>query len=199
MTISTTDSPRTQRIRRAAGFVQRVRNLKTYRRGEYVALKRNAGNTIAESRGCMAIFELLNRDAPARDEEIYFLVATLIGHNELPATGNMGDSMRRLYPPAKPTEPIGGGEKRLLILLDSRFDQDFGKPAGGEMAFRLRTLIRLLSTKGVGVNFAELLVDLCDWDEEDRRVQKRWAYNYYGQTTVSEQTATEEVAEPAQS
>ena len=70
-------------------------------------------------------------------------------------------------------------EKRFLALLEADRDQ---------IAFRLRQAVGL--SEG-GLDFAQLLKDLLRWFDPERRVQARWAREFYG---VSEE-AKEEVAE----
>ena len=68
-------------------------------------------------------------------------------------------------------------EKRFLALLDADRDQ---------IAFRLRQAVGLVEG---GLDFAQLLDDLLRWFGPERRVQARWAKEFYG---VSEE-AKEEV------
>jgi len=71
-------------------------------------------------------------------------------------------------------------EKRFLALLDADRDQ---------IAFRLRQAVALV--KG-GLDFARLLDDLLGWFSPERRVQARWAREFYG-TEASEEEKEKEV------
>ncbi|APD10522.1 type I-E CRISPR-associated protein Cse2/CasB [Thermus brockianus] len=71
-------------------------------------------------------------------------------------------------------------EKRFLALLDADRDQ---------IAFRLRQAVGLVEG---GLDFARLLDDLLDWFHQNRRVQARWAKEYYG---AKEQDLEEEEVE----
>jgi len=161
------------RVDAARAFVERVTARK---RGELAVLKRNAGNTLAEAHGAAWFYQLLD-DEGWRNPEIHFLVATLIGWNTKTAsTGNLGHTMAVLKARAS-AESI---ERRFRILLDADFDrQEGGKPGGGEMAFRLRQLVKLAASKEVGVDWARLLVDLCDWQSPAKKVQRAWAKAFY--------------------
>ena len=78
--------------------------------------------------------------------------------------------------------------RRFHILLDAEFDTirdplNDDAPwqnGGGEMAYRMRQMVRLLASKRLGPNWPELLVDLCDWSRADKRIQKKWARSYFG-------------------
>lgn len=72
-------------------------------------------------------------------------------------------------------------EKRFLALLDADRDQ---------IAFRLRQAVGLVEG---GLDFARLLEDLLDWFHPNRRVQARWAREFYG--AKEEGVKEEEVAE----
>jgi CRISPR system Cascade subunit CasB len=157
-----------------AGFVQRVRDLD---RGNRAALGRNAGNTIAEARGVNWFGRLLETEQRGRYEEVYFLVATLMPLNRHSAQGkDLGQTLATLAGKAN-REAV---ERRFNVLLDAQFDlvEDW-KPGGGELAFRLRQLIRLAASKEVGIDWVQLVRDLKRWGDPEKRVQKRWASAFY--------------------
>jgi len=158
------------RLESARAFVKAVGELHP---GEKAALRRNAGNTIAEARGALWFYRLLDEEGH-KDREIYFLVATLMGLNKYPLTGNFGLTMAILNGKASQETTM---ERRFRILLDATFD-------GGEMAFRLRQLVKLAASKEVGVDWAQLLVDLRRWHWADKRVQKRWAQVFYAPASI---------------
>jgi CRISPR type I-E-associated protein CasB/Cse2 len=155
----------------AREFVQRVQALKV---GELAALRRSAGRTLAEARGMAWFYRLLDPRDRA-NPEVAFLVATLMGLNDRPGVGNLGESMRRLAAAHRP-EAV---ERQFRLLLDSqsRF-ADGRRPGGGELAYRLRRLVKLAASKGIGFDWARLLVDLRQWMHPDRRVQRRWAESF---------------------
>jgi CRISPR type I-E-associated protein CasB/Cse2 len=158
----------------AREFVRRVRALET---SEFAALRRNVGRTLSEARGVVWFYRLLDPRARA-NPEIAFLVATLMGLNDFPAAGDFGDSMRRLAAAHRP-EAV---ERRFCLFLDSQLGLADGRRAGGgELVYRLRRLVRLAASKGIGLDWARLLVDLRQWTRPDRRVQRRWAESFYAQ------------------
>lgn len=179
------------RLERAREFVEEVQKLKEKDRGRFASLKRNAGNTLTESRNAVWFYGLLNRFAGERDPEIYFLVATLIPLNKETLRGDFGESLRRLEKETgAPTL-----EKRFGVLLDADFTRSGGNAEGGELAFRLRQTTKLLASKGVGVNWPQLLLDLLDWDKVGKRVQKRWAKGFYRSEGLELPPEAEEVSE----
>jgi CRISPR system Cascade subunit CasB len=156
----------------ARQFVQRIQALQPRERA---ALRRNAGRTLAEARGMAWFYRLLDPRDRANPEAA-FLVATLVGLNDRPGAGDLGESVRRLAAAHRP-EAV---ERRFRLLLDSRFGfAGSRRPGGGELAYRLRRLVKLAASKGVGFDWARLLVDLRQWMHPDRRVQRRWAESFY--------------------
>jgi len=73
-------------------------------------------------------------------------------------------------------------ERRFLALLDADRDQ---------IAFRLRQATGLVEG---GFDFARLLDDLLRWFEPNRRVQVRWAREFYGAGSPEQERTAEEVS-----
>lgn len=172
-------------------FVARVQALD---RGRQAMLKRNAGNTIAQSRGIRWFYSLLKSDQFGRDEEVFFLVATLLAQDRRalegrrPFSGGFGQTMRQLADRSN----ADGVERRFRILLDAEFDlEEAYKPAGGELAFRMRQLVKLAGAKEVGVDWPQLLYDLRRWRAPGKRVQKQWAQSFYAPAVEAPTTTNE--------
>ena len=162
------------RLEAAGEFVKRVQELD---RGELAALKRNAGNTLGEARGVMWFYRLLD-DEDRWNPEIPFLVATLVGLNKYADEGDFGQCMRELanHPRSSPASV----DRRFRILLDAQFGVADGyRPGGGELAYRLRQMVKLAASRQVGIGWAQLLVDLRRWNREGKPVQRRWAKHFY--------------------
>ena len=161
-----------------------VNNLKTLKRADLAVLKRNAGHTVAESRGAMGLFYrvLPQRLVGSISEDIYFLVATLYPLNGQDHDGDMGATMRAVKTLRGKTKENDSMDRRMNALLDSESDSASGTPsAGGEMAYRLRQAVKLAAAAGVGINWQKLTEDLTFWSHPDRRARKRWARSYYGE------------------
>lgn len=160
--------------------------------GRLSQLRRNAGNTIAEARGVMWFYDLLNRfDSSRRYEETYFLVATLYATDKSEVKGNKGDlgtTLRMLKSAsgasASESNPL---DRRFNILLDADFDPN----TGGELSFRLRQVVKLITSKkdpSVRINWPQLLHDLKAWQRSTRVAQKNWARSYYAPQLDNSQT-----------
>jgi len=162
----------TDQIDHARDFVKRLRLLS---REDLVLLRRNAGKTIDESRGVAKLHRLLVEEISEHDE-VHFLLATLFALNRLEFQGNFGRSMSSLGGRIGRDEV----EHRFRALLDSEFYTSDGLwITGGGLSLHLRQLVRLAETNRVGIDWVQLLVDLCDWDDRYRRVQKEWAESFY--------------------
>lgn len=163
-------------------FAERLEGLVEQRRlGDLSILRRNAGRSIGESRGAIALFYRLLPARLGSREEIYFLVATLFPWNMRPAAdGNFGTSMAQLRRKID-SESI---DRRMAILLDADYDTLDGRNMRpGELGFRLRQAVKLLASHEIRVNWRRLLVDLLNWSHPERWVQKSWAREYFGVPT----------------
>lgn len=137
--------------------------------GDRAQLKRNAGNTLAQSRRVHAtFFRLLPHGIPRSHEAWYFLVATLYPLAEPSSKGTLGDSLRH----ARNNHPERekGFDRRFEVLLDADADQ---------VPFRMRQIIRLLNAAEIPVNWNQLLEDLTRWNHPNRYIQEKWARAYY--------------------
>jgi CRISPR type I-E-associated protein CasB/Cse2 len=62
---------------------------------------------------------------------------------------------------------------------DTRFKAILTADKGDALAFRLRQAVHLLKSRDEPVDFSALLADLYNWENRDRRVQRKWAEGYY--------------------
>lgn len=181
----------------ASAFIALLEELAANDRGRIAALKRNVGENLP-GRGAAWFPSLLRSGTARRNEEIFFLVATLFDLNRKPKVGNnLGSTLRE----AAARAGEAGIGRRFHLLLDASFDVmiDATNPdapvqnGGGEMAFRLRQLVKLCASKDVGIDWPQLLADLCRWNLPDKRIQKKWARAYFGQRAdaAPENDATE--------
>jgi CRISPR system Cascade subunit CasB len=168
----------------------------------FAALRRNAGNQLCEARGVAWFYSLLGRySGNGRHDEAYFLSATFFasdkdaieGRNRF--TGDFGSTLRALRSKsgaaASDVSPL---DRRLNILLDADFDPAFG----GELAFRLRQMTRLVISKkdpAVRICWPQLLRDVKLWNSGRKAVQKRWARSYYAPALESPEDSQSEPIE----
>lgn len=57
-----------------------------------------------------------------------------------------------------------------------------------ELPRHMRRTFALLASDGHSVDVDVLILDLGRWEDEDRRVQKRWAYDFWGRAELTEPT-----------
>jgi CRISPR system Cascade subunit CasB len=160
------------RLERAAAFLNYIRGRD---KGELAALRRAAGESLAEARGVARMYGYLQRFGVKEwDEQPYFLAATLFAYDKAALDGRAGPSgdLGRSLAALASSGSAEAAERRLLVLLDSDW-------AGGELEFRLRQVVKRLIQQRIPVDWPRLIVDLCDWNRPDRRVQKRWASSFY--------------------
>lgn len=103
-------------------------------------------------------------------EEIFYLVASLFASHPMPwhgeGSGNFGASMAQV-------KAKGGGDstqRRFVALLNSHRD---------DLSEHLRHAVSLCASSEVPVNWGRLLRDLPRWDDDHRRVQLRWAREFW--------------------
>lgn len=166
-------------------FTDTVRRWRETHKGRLAVLRRNAGNTLADAHGVVWFYDLLDRfsrgqnsGSQDRDSDLLFLVATLLAFDRAALegrafSGNFGRTMAALKAaPGTNEETVA---RRFAILLDCTLAPE----SAGEMAFRLRQTVRLVLSKGVGIDWPQLLYDLRGWSLPDKRVQKCWARHFY--------------------
>lgn len=159
-------------------------------RADLAKLRRCAGRSLAE---CPEVFQLFYRLLPypvrgdEREEERYFLAATLFALD--PKSSGAHDFGASV---AAVAGSCGAGregiDRRMAVLLDAPAD---------DLTFRLRQIVALAASAGVGVNWRSLLGDILWWDHSARRVQRRWARSYFGGSaaSTSELTTSTEIIE----
>jgi CRISPR system Cascade subunit CasB len=168
-----TDETMTPWQRQAQAFVAGLARLDPAGRAR---LKRNAGRPLAEARDIHRVFfQALSYDVPERQQEDYFLIATLfplVPHS--PQAASLGATLRRVRQlRAGPDNGrFNSMDRRFQTLIDSDRDQ---------LPFRLRQAIRLIAAhrEGIDLSWERLLLDVLSWDRPDRSVQLRWARAYF--------------------
>lgn len=153
-------------------FIERLTQLQ---RSELALFRRCAGRTIGEAGRMGGYFYRWLPPSVQQDEEIYFLIATLYPLNKYRHTGNLGTTLRDLRSRVR----LETMDRRMMILLDSDFDQVNGHPGGGKIAHLLRQWVALAARHQVGIHWERLLTDLTWWSHPDKRVQKDWARSYF--------------------
>lgn len=205
-------------------FINYLFALKHEDKGTLAALRRACGQRLGESRNCQQFASVSTRPAD-------FLTVTLaaqypsakIDKGEHHATykqkGSIGAAFARYCrernqdeDPHKfyrrRQEALASGQsppnvpsihERFRTLLDAELELD----GTGELAYRLRGLVRMMVASDVPIDVIQLANDLRGWRAESRYVQERWAKAFYAppyerQAYVSDSDADaeDEVNEP---
>lgn len=152
-------------------------------RGRLAALRRGLGRPLATpGDAAREFYRLLPARVSHRDEMAYWTAATLFaafppGNGANVATGaSVGAALRRLGEQQGGEDALARVERRALQLLAARL------PA---LSTHLRGTAALLRGEGIVLDPAVLVRDLRRWDAPDRRVQQRWARDFW---RVSEKT-----------
>lgn len=168
-----------------------VKNLERLDAGERARFKRNAGNAPEESRDVLGLFYkklLYNHTLFERDEDSYFLVATLYPFEKQvkskseptseppPTSPNFADVLGQI---ARSEKNRDGIDRRFERLLDADNQQ---------LPFYLRREIQFLATAGRKLDWAQLLHDVLQWHHADRHIQRRWAREYFTAPAETEST-----------
>lgn len=166
-----------------------IYNLSKLDDGERARLKRNAGNSLAESHQVHLLF--FQKIAPYGiqpwDEDRYFLLATLYpfdkmqrekdrkkgredkdiedGETDVSRPSTLGTSFRH----ARSQQNETGFDRRFSRLLDADEDQ---------LPFQLRQTIIRLTNDWITINWEQLTKDVLSWTHPDRYVQRQWARDY---------------------
>jgi len=141
-------------------------------RGMMASLRRGLGKT----KGHVAMYPFVVPYLPDNAQEAwrYFTVAALFGyhHDPLEEEVSLGGAMARL-------ERNDTLQKRFIWLLDATVD---------ELPSRLKSVVSLLKSKKIGLDYNWLLSDLGYLDHPDGFVQLRWARDFYGLEEKERQT-----------
>ncbi|MFH2102438.1 MAG: type I-E CRISPR-associated protein Cse2/CasB [Chloroflexota bacterium] len=159
-------------------FVDHLYSLaKSENRGALAALRRGLGQppgSVAE------MYRYIVPHLPtARNQEIAcYLIAPLFALHPKPGgVGNFGAHMRKCDPDGKSSDAL---ERRFTALLSAHPD---------DLPGYLRQSVTFLKSKEIPVNWNQLFWDLQNWDDEDRRVQKKWASAFWRRSQPVEELA----------
>ncbi len=182
-------------------FIPYLYSLKHENTGKLAALRRACGQRLAESHSCQDFASISTHPAD-------FLTATLAAqysasqiqggryHTTYKGRGSIGAAWAKYcrerdrdQDPAtfyrRRQEAIAKGQdpprppsihERFRTLLDAELELD----GTGELAYRLRGLMRMLVAEDIPIDVVQLAHDLRGWRAESRYVQARWAKAFYG-------------------
>lgn len=158
-------------------FIEKLESLTS---GDRAVLKRNAGNSLAETHGgAIGVFyRVLPFGIRPNEEELWFIVATLRFLNRYKIQASEDESFKDFgwtMSEIKKANKSDSFDMRVHGLLDCRWNE-----GDGALAHRLRQMIKLADGKSVPVDWESLLKDLLNWEHSERWVQKKWARSYFG-------------------
>lgn len=162
--------------------------------GDRAKLKRNAGNTPAESRNALGLFysKLLRFvSISEHEEDDYFLIATLYpferegrGQKRKNGVNSKPDPMAE-EPSTTRARPRTFGATLHAIRtpsnsegLDRRFERLLDADRH-QLPFLLRREVQIACGEGGRIDWAQLLQDVRQWEHPDRFVQRNWARDYF--------------------
>lgn len=193
-------------------YLHRLPTLAQFDTGQMAAYRRACGQRLAESRGCQDFAAISTRPAD-------FLTVTLAAQYSSDKIGsrahvrqyanrgsigaawaaycksrNKDDDPHAFYRRRQDALEKGNSppnvpsiHERFRTLLDADLELD----GTGELANRLRGLVRMLVAEGIPIDVIQLAHDLRGWRAESRYVQERWAKAFYAPPFAKQTDATE--------
>lgn len=154
-------------------------------RATLAALRRGLGKEAGTAWECYPFVMRLN--PPAYAERAFFIVASLFSlhskaswHNDQQQT-NFGASLSILKNKNAESDSV---ERRFVALLNA--DRE-------DLPTHLRHAVSLLKTNEIMlVDWATLLNDLIYWNDENRRVQRRWSRAFWGAEIIANDSTSED-------
>jgi CRISPR system Cascade subunit CasB len=161
--------------REAHPFVSFLESLREDR-GALAALRRGLGRP---SGAAQEMFQYVIRWLPAeagpRQEEAYFLVASLFAYHPQPGgVGNLGHCFSRARDSGVSDMAI---ERRFTALLSAHPD---------DLPFYLRQAVSFLKSKGIPIDWHQLFADIQAWNHPKGYIQKQWARAFWSGPTKKE-------------
>jgi CRISPR system Cascade subunit CasB len=160
-------------------FIKHLQELATEQaRGALADLRRGLGQPPGAAAEMFRHVEpFLPQSRSRMQETAYYLVASLFAlHPISTSAGNLGAHMRACEPRGENNDAL---ERRFTALLAAHPD---------DLPDYLRQTVSFLRSKDVPVNWNQLFWDLQNWDDEDHRVQKKWASAFWGHAQTAEKT-----------
>lgn len=160
-------------------FLNRLQELaQKEERGALAVLRRGLGQPPGMAAEMYRYVEPFLPQARSRTQEAaYYLVAALFAlHSKPGGVGNFGAQMAL----ARSEGGEDALERRFTALLSAHPD---------DLPDTLRQSVSFLKSKEIPVNWNQLFWDLQNWDDEDRRVQKKWASAFWGRFQPAEEQA----------
>jgi CRISPR system Cascade subunit CasB len=165
-------------------FIQHLRGLREDR-GAMAALKRSLAFN-ADELGDVRAYRYVEpfvRDETEWRRHVYYLVAGLYALHPEEGPQPLAEVLSDLWHKEQQSRSL---EARFRSLLESDPDQ---------LPDRLRRIVTYIRSKGASLNYERLLGDILHWKSQNRRVQQRWARQFYRGVQVDEEEQIETHAE----
>lgn len=120
-------------------------------------------------------------------QDVWILVAALSAYypqDIRPEQRNFGFSCRNI----DPSNNSKGTDRRFRALLDTSLI-DISSP--------LTNLVRQMKSKGIRIDYPQLLTDLLQWEHSNQYIQDRWARTFWGAASPDKGDSGELATEPA--
>lgn len=151
--------------------------------GDRTALKREAGNMLekADGRAIRVFYKCMPYSVPQWQEGRWFAAGCLhcLWSTDTTERISIRQTLYRLGTDPDVSESTA---HRLESLLDLKWDID------GYMLTKLSRLARLIKSKGLAVDCADLLSDLIVWNSDSQSVQRKWAKAMYAAPNADEES-----------
>jgi hypothetical protein len=196
-------------------FIRYLYSLKHENTGTLAALRRACGQRLAESRNCQWFASISQRPVDFLTTNLAAQYSSEKIRNDkrwpFGGKGNIGvawaEYCRRRKKKEDPAtfyanrqNALASGRspanipsihERFRTLLDAELELD----GTGELAYRLRGLVRMLVAEDIPIDVIQLAYDLRGWRAESRCVQEHWAKAFYG-PPIGAADQTKESEEP---
>jgi CRISPR system Cascade subunit CasB len=138
-------------------------------RAAMAQIRRGLGKRLGTPEMYPYVVPWLPLEAPRREQERYFLIASLFAWHPEPAT--LGQSLGKAFRSMVDKEKSESIEKRFVHLLAADSEDING---------RLRQAVSLVRSHHQAIDYHQLFYDIKYWDHQDRFVQLKWARDFWG-------------------
>ncbi len=167
----------------AARFVGRLRSISNDR-GQLAALRRGfSASTVMDA---WPVVAGLGGDIGQPGESVFVDIAALFAsHPEISSARNFGETCRKIA-------MVQSTDGSLSESFERRFRRLLACSDVADLSGQLRTWVRLASSKGVGVNYENLMADLWNWRLYSDDIRVKWARAFWqtGETQAQEPDTT---------
>jgi CRISPR system Cascade subunit CasB len=178
--MTTTKTEKSKQLEQAEKFFASLQKRIDKDSGAKAELKRALSGEERHIRNTYALVLPYLGEVKEWQQDVWILVAALSAYypQEIRSEPrNFGSSCRGL----DSSNDSGGADRRFRALLDTSLI-DIRSP--------LTNLVRQMKSKGIRVDYPQLLVDLLQWEHSNQYIQDRWARTFWGATTPDSETTS---------